>query len=88
MHTHNCSHCGHEFNCHWQGRQVTKENCKTARAVKVNLDGPYCMLCYHLTMAGRVSDNRKWLDCSDYLAKALREAANQKPGKAAGITGT
>jgi hypothetical protein len=65
-HTHNCCRCNHEFQCHWK---APKDSCKTAKAVIVNKDGPYCILCLHLEMALRYAQHRNLQEVSRSLRR-------------------
>lgn len=53
-HDHTCILCAHVWPC----REITKPSCKVHVAARVNKDGPYCLLCHHITMAQRVAQAR------------------------------
>ena len=51
-HTHTCAVCGHTWEC----VDYTEKQCRAKgvfRGMQVNKVGPYCWVCYYLTMALR-----------------------------------
>lgn len=46
-HSHTCALCGHVWVCE-------QKKCEVEKAAKVNKQGPFCDLCYHLLMARNI----------------------------------
>ena len=70
---HKCVNCGYE----WESLEdETAAHIRTA--VKVNKDGPFCEMCYHLEMAERNAMHRGCASLADALAlwKAARHTRN------------
>lgn len=59
-----CVTCGDEI------FQSAKEEKQTLQAAKVNKQGPYCSLCFHLEFALRHADLRKLETVSEHIKVA------------------
>lgn len=52
-HQHTCRECGYTWDCILQRKGKKTKLCEVERAVRVNKEGPVCLVCYHEEMARR-----------------------------------
>lgn len=77
--THVCCVCGQRWNSPNKRTAI-----KVETAIKVNKDGPYCILCLHLEMAARYAEARGYHGVREAMTAWRRhnnDYANQKPVK-------
>lgn len=73
--THGCATCGYS----WKSLDSATER-HVLTAMKVNKDGPYCMLCSHLEMADRYAFNRGFTSLESAIKQwRSRRAQRQAP---------
>ncbi len=70
---HTCCVCGYRFHS-----ETARDARKVLLAVKVNRDGPYCILCLHLEMAARYAEVRGYREIRKAMS-AWRRRCNSRP---------